>query len=263
MSDDVKMVDILDVVTAHYSLSLVALLSNRKTLDLREPRHVACYLGAKMSTQSLPQIAVSMRRDHSTVIHSRNKIAEAIRYDKELAERVMALELAAMAMAKLRKENMIAHVEPQTPLELARLICARGARAACGVSVSQIQELCEALVDACEDQPPPLPPPPPPSPIPPRLQDLRGRMADLVALQLAFRDRPTLSNRQARDEAVEALRNPASRSQTLITEIVKAFDIMKKNEFTMAEKEATQKFNDRLRCAEHWLEENRKKHRRH
>ncbi len=105
MSDDVKMVDILDVVTAHYRLSLVALLSNRKTLDLREPRHVACYIGTKISTQSLPQIAVSMRRDHSTVIHSRNKIAEAIRVDKELAERVMALELAAMAMAKLRKSS--------------------------------------------------------------------------------------------------------------------------------------------------------------
>jgi hypothetical protein len=251
MSDDVKMVDILDVVSAHYGLSIVNLKSRRRTNELLEPRHVACYLAAKMTTQSTQDIADYFLRDRTTMMHSRDKIAHAIIVDRELNERVMALELAALAMSKLRQKNVVVREEPQTPLELARLICEHGARAACGISVSQIQELCEALIHVSEAAPPP--PPPPLLPPPP---DARDRIADLVARQSDFSDRPTLSNRKARDKALELVRDPELRRQTIIDEIVKAFADMNKAEFTKDEKYATQKFNDLLRCAENWLEQN-------
>lgn len=253
MSDDVSMGDILDVVSAHYGLSLVNLRSRRRTNELLEPRHVACYLAAKMTTQSTQVIADYFLRDRTTMMASRDKIAHAILVDRELAERVLALELAALAMAKLRQKNVIVKEEPQTPLELARLICERGAYAACGISVSQILKLCEVLIHVSEAAPPP--PPPPPAPILPPPPDARDRMANLVARQSAYRDRPTLSNRKARDEAFELVRDPELRRQTMIDEIMKAFSEMKRNEFTKDEKYATQKFNDLLLCAENWLEQ--------
>lgn len=237
----VMMADIVDVIGAHYGVSLVALRSRRRTNDLVEPRHVACYVGSKITEHTLPQIGAFLRRDHTSIIHGRDKIAQAIRVDKELADRVMAIEVAALAMAQLRRENQLSRVEPLTPLELARTISDQGARAACGVSVNQILELCDSLIEASNLPPRPLP-------------LSRYLIADLVMRQSFFRERPTLSNRLARDSVVELLKDPDRQSDTFVSAIVAAFDAMRRGEFTMAEKNATQKFNSVVRRAEIWLE---------
>lgn len=235
----IMMADITDVVGAHYGVSLVALRSTRRTKDLVEPRHVACFVGTKITSHSLLQIGAFLRRDHSTILHGRDKIADAIRRDRELAERVEAIELAATAMAQLRYEQKLSRPEPLTPLELAQLVSERGARAACGISVNQVLELCEAVIETSN-----RPPPPP---------DSRYLIVDLVAAQLFFKERPTSANEKARDEAVDPLRNPDRRRDALVDDIVEAFDAMKQSQFTMAEKATTDQFNQIILRAKNWL----------
>ena len=234
----IKMADVVDVVGAHYGVSKIHLKSMRRTSDLIEPRHVAYYVGAKITGHTLPQIGAFMQRDHTTVLYGRDKIAQAIVVDQALAERVAAIEIASMAMAQVRRENMIAEKVAQTPQELARLISERGAYAACRTSVNEILELCEAVIDAAH-------PPPPPSPL--------YLVAYFATRQEFFRARPNVSNRKARDAAIEALRDVPD---AFVASIVAAFDFMRKNEFTMAEKKATQKFHDIVHRAEIWLEQN-------
>lgn len=66
---------ILDVVSRHYGVSVIDLVSARRTAQVVLPRQVAMYLACTLTVLSLPQIGRAIGgRDHTTVLHGRRKI---------------------------------------------------------------------------------------------------------------------------------------------------------------------------------------------
>lgn len=98
----VSQTGVLDAVTAHYSLDLRDLTSRRRDAHTTLARHVAMYLLREDAHMRLAEIGrVFGGRDHSTVLHARNRVASLIREDDglrhELAElrRVISAPLLA------------------------------------------------------------------------------------------------------------------------------------------------------------------------
>ncbi len=86
-------------MAAHYAVTPIDLVSDRRTRTLTEPRHVIGYLARHMTTLSLPAIGRRLRRDHSTIYHSVVVVGRRIAVDPVLAARVSAF------MAALRERS--------------------------------------------------------------------------------------------------------------------------------------------------------------
>lgn len=70
---------IADVVARYYNLTVEELKSNRRNKDISNPRQLAMYLCRVLLSMSLPQIGSEFgNRDHTTVMHACNKVAEEI-----------------------------------------------------------------------------------------------------------------------------------------------------------------------------------------
>ncbi len=70
---------ILSIVAEHFGITTADIISQKKNKELAYPRQIAMYLCCTMTTASLQQIGSYIGdRDHSTVIHGRDKIAKEI-----------------------------------------------------------------------------------------------------------------------------------------------------------------------------------------
>lgn len=66
---------IIRVVAESYNIKPIEILSDRRTMDIVEPRHVAIYLARILTRFSLPQIGKHFGgRDHTTCLHAFQKI---------------------------------------------------------------------------------------------------------------------------------------------------------------------------------------------
>ena len=65
-------------VCKHFKISLEDLNSKKKNNSIAWPRQVAMYLATELTSLSLPEIGREFSRDHSTVVHAREKIKEEI-----------------------------------------------------------------------------------------------------------------------------------------------------------------------------------------
>jgi chromosomal replication initiation ATPase DnaA len=73
------------LVCEHYNITLVDLLSERRTRTIARPRQVAMYLAKKLTKSSLPAIGKRMgHRDHTTVLHGVRKIEELLLTDYDI-----------------------------------------------------------------------------------------------------------------------------------------------------------------------------------
>lgn len=72
-------------VAAHFNLGLDELLGPGRDRRLAKPRQLAMYLTCELTNDSLPSIASSFNRNHSTVVHARDKVASTLSTDSELA----------------------------------------------------------------------------------------------------------------------------------------------------------------------------------
>ena len=71
---------IIDAVCKYYSLEREDLLGKKKTKEVVEPRQIAMYLIYDMMDLPLTSISqVFGKKDHTTVIHARNKITDLIK----------------------------------------------------------------------------------------------------------------------------------------------------------------------------------------
>lgn len=77
--------DIQRVVADHFDLTLDQLLSSSRESRLAAPRQMAMYLSCELTDDSLPVIAGAFGRNHSTVVHARDKISAAGEQDSDLA----------------------------------------------------------------------------------------------------------------------------------------------------------------------------------
>ncbi|WP_462332267.1 chromosomal replication initiator protein DnaA [Schwartzia sp. (in: firmicutes)] len=75
---------IQEIVAQYFKIKVEALLSSKRTRELVIPRQIAMYLCCELTDISLPNIAGCFGRDHTTVIHARDKITEDITKDNKL-----------------------------------------------------------------------------------------------------------------------------------------------------------------------------------
>jgi chromosomal replication initiator protein len=76
--------DIKRTVAAHYKISPDALVGRKRTSAIAFPRQVAMYLARMLTSMSLTDIGAGFgKRDHTTVIHACDKIAEKAKADRQ------------------------------------------------------------------------------------------------------------------------------------------------------------------------------------
>jgi chromosomal replication initiation ATPase DnaA len=83
----------LDAVSEATNVSLLDLLSDRRSRPLARPRQLAMWLARKSTLKSLPQIGRAMRRDHTSVLHGVAVIEKLRCLDPEmkaLSDRLLA-----------------------------------------------------------------------------------------------------------------------------------------------------------------------------
>jgi len=86
--------DIQSIVANFYNVSMLDLLSVRRTPTLVHPRHIAMYLCKKLTGVSLPQIGKKFAgRDHTTILHAVRKIEGLLLWDERLADEVYILRI--------------------------------------------------------------------------------------------------------------------------------------------------------------------------
>ncbi len=73
-------------VVEYYNISLSDIRSQRRNKSITLPRQLAMYLCRKLTKSSLPEIGRQFGgKDHTTVIHSCNKIEACLKEDTALA----------------------------------------------------------------------------------------------------------------------------------------------------------------------------------
>jgi chromosomal replication initiator protein len=90
--------EIQKLVSQHFELKPLDLVSARRSRAVARPRQIAMYLSKRLTTRSLPEIGRKFGgRDHSTVIHAVRKIEELRDVDRDIdgAVRVLMRELEA------------------------------------------------------------------------------------------------------------------------------------------------------------------------
>lgn len=86
------------VVAKKHNISVLELESARRTMHVCAARHIAVYLCATMTRRSLPAISLQFgNRDHTTMIHSRDKIARRAKADPVLYDELEALKIVILA----------------------------------------------------------------------------------------------------------------------------------------------------------------------
>jgi len=90
---DITVPYIQQIVAMHYNLTLADLNSRRRSKNIVYPRQIAMYLSRKILNVSLPNLGEYFGgRDHSTVIHSCDKITNELENDARLSDVVNELE---------------------------------------------------------------------------------------------------------------------------------------------------------------------------
>ena len=81
--------NIQKVVSDYYNITVDDLKGKKKSAKITFPRHVAMYLSRMLTDESFPRIGLEfVGRDHSTVIHSINKIDTELKTNMELKKAI-------------------------------------------------------------------------------------------------------------------------------------------------------------------------------
>ncbi len=81
------------IVADYFKVSIEDLKSKKRNADIAFPRQIAMYLCRKLTEESFPKIGIEFGgKDHSTVMHSCEKIELEIKTNKQFAETIEKLE---------------------------------------------------------------------------------------------------------------------------------------------------------------------------
>lgn len=84
---------IIDVVAEHYELKTSDLSSERRNKEVAWPRQIAMYLCCNLTNASLSNIGKALgKKDHTTVIHGRDKVAKEIEENPSLKKTIEVLK---------------------------------------------------------------------------------------------------------------------------------------------------------------------------
>jgi len=80
---------IISVVAEHFGITAEDIISKRRNSEYVLPRQICMYLCRELTTDSLQTIGKSLgKKDHTTVIHGIDKIAEEIKVNEELKNKI-------------------------------------------------------------------------------------------------------------------------------------------------------------------------------
>lgn len=88
-----SVLDIQRAVANNFEISLIEMLSDRRTNRLVKPRQTAMFIAKSLTTRSLPEIGRRFGgRDHTTVLHAIKRVEEFMAKDEVFAARVAAIK---------------------------------------------------------------------------------------------------------------------------------------------------------------------------
>ena len=83
MQDFAEIEQVQQVIAQHYNISVEDLKSKKKTSNIAIPRQIAMYICRNIFDESLSKIGMEFGgKDHTTVMHSVNKIKNEIANDE-------------------------------------------------------------------------------------------------------------------------------------------------------------------------------------
>ena len=83
---------IIEAVATHYNLNVQDLLGRSRAQEISRPRQIAMYLLRQETQASLPQIGALLGgRDHTTILHGCDHIAELIEKDADIRREIILL----------------------------------------------------------------------------------------------------------------------------------------------------------------------------
>ncbi|KRM75857.1 chromosomal replication initiator protein DnaA [Secundilactobacillus collinoides] len=92
-SSEVTIPSIQEKVAKYYHVSLADLKGKKRMKSIVMPRQIAMYLSRELTDSSLPKIGNEFGgKDHTTVIHAYDKIAEALKTDSDLQSEISNLK---------------------------------------------------------------------------------------------------------------------------------------------------------------------------
>ena len=90
--------DVVGAVAEHYSLPEKAILSQNRSREITQARHIAIFLTKELTDSSLSEIGFKIgRRSHATVLHSIATVKEQLENDPSLRQHIAQLESALKA----------------------------------------------------------------------------------------------------------------------------------------------------------------------
>jgi len=104
--DIYSVTSLIKAVTTVFAVSKEELLSKRRMAYIVTPRHALYYLGYKNTSHSLPSLARFLGRDHTSIIHGRNKTMERLAKNKAFALKIDEVHLLAIAYEEKRQKNL-------------------------------------------------------------------------------------------------------------------------------------------------------------
>lgn len=95
--ESIETADIIDATCEYFSISKDDIFGKKKNKEFVEPRMIAIYLITEMISMPLASIGILFgNRDHTTIMHSRNKIAEQIKTDSTLKLQIVDIKNAIL-----------------------------------------------------------------------------------------------------------------------------------------------------------------------
>jgi len=91
---------LVDAAAAEFGITAAAILSPRRDASFVEARQVVMYLASAHLKRSLPTIGRCLNRDHTTVLHARDRIAARIAAEPDFAARVARVAAIADTIAE-------------------------------------------------------------------------------------------------------------------------------------------------------------------
>ncbi len=80
--------DIQNIVAHEYGVTVDEIKSKQRSERLAFPRQIAIYIACEITTLSLPEIGKKFNKDHSTIIHARDKIKHLLNSDPFFSEKI-------------------------------------------------------------------------------------------------------------------------------------------------------------------------------
>lgn len=92
---ELSIVDIQNKVANYFHVSINDLKGKKRMKSIVMPRQIAMYLSREMTSNSLPKIGKEFGgKDHTTVIHACDKIAEIVKIDADLRKEIAEIKSA-------------------------------------------------------------------------------------------------------------------------------------------------------------------------